>query len=285
MLTSANHSLARQKLSVLSKPRQHVNLNLAPQTPPPRSFNRFKMRFLHTITLLASVASAASQWGFDDAQVTVVDKKSEATLVDETYAKSTTQRRTDGYRFTTTSPLANKISLGETGSLKLHLTTKEGSKAKRPHQAFLLLQQPSSGLEAPFALKVRGSGKSTVEIVRFFSSEETHPADVPQTQKDIPIQLLLSETPLRASIVIGSFDSSSALHAQVFDVQIVADPNSPRPAYEAPDRFGKKDEIHHIFRGRPAQSAQGRVAGVCRGGAGYGSRALWQRAYIPSCSG
>lgn len=46
----------------------------------------------------------------------------------------------------------------------MSLTTKEGSKPKRPHQAFLVIKE-SSGLEAPFALAVKESGKGTVQIV------------------------------------------------------------------------------------------------------------------------
>lgn len=57
------------------------------------------------------------------------------------------------------------LTLGHQDKLKVTLTTKDGSKAKRPHQAFLVVKE-ASGLEAPFPLTVKDSGKATVEIVR-----------------------------------------------------------------------------------------------------------------------
>lgn len=59
------------------------------------------------------------------------------------------------------------LALGHRDSLKVSLTTKEGAQAKRPHQAFLVLREAASGLEAPFALTVKESGKGSVQIVRF----------------------------------------------------------------------------------------------------------------------
>jgi oligosaccharyltransferase complex subunit delta (ribophorin II) len=56
------------------------------------------------------------------------------------------------------------VVLGHTETLKIALTTKEGSKAKRPHQAFLLLKE-KSGLEAPYPLDIKSSGKATVDLV------------------------------------------------------------------------------------------------------------------------
>jgi len=73
----------------------------------------------------------------------------------------------------------------------------------------------------------------------------------PQTQKDIPVQLLVSTKPLKASIVIGSFGSANGYNSFVFEVEIKTDPNAPAPHYEKPLRYGKKEEIHHIFRADP----------------------------------
>ncbi|TQV96442.1 oligosaccharyltransferase subunit ribophorin II [Cordyceps javanica] len=71
-----------------------------------------------------------------------------------------------------------------------------------------------------------------------------------QTQKDLPVQLLKSATPLEAKIVLGSFGSSKAIVASIFDIQVVRDANSAS-TYEAPLRYGKRPEIHHIFRADP----------------------------------
>lgn len=46
------------------------------------------------------------------------------------------------------------------------LTAKDNGQAKRPHQAFVVLQEQESGLEAPFPLTVKENGKAVVQIVR-----------------------------------------------------------------------------------------------------------------------
>lgn len=58
------------------------------------------------------------------------------------------------------------FTLGPADTIRVSLTTKDGSTAKRPHQAFLVVRE-SSGLEAPYPLSVKESGKGTVEIVRY----------------------------------------------------------------------------------------------------------------------
>ena len=72
-----------------------------------------------------------------------------------------------------------------------------------------------------------------------------------QTQKDIPYQLLTSAKPIKASIVLGSFGSSTPLNQQVFELNIETDANAPPTAPPAPERYAKKPEIHHIFRDDP----------------------------------
>lgn len=68
-------------------------------------------------------------------------------------------------RLSATKPLAKTVSLGATDSLKLELTTIDGKTAKRPHQAFLTLTDPTSGLEESFVLSVKDSGKGKVSLV------------------------------------------------------------------------------------------------------------------------
>lgn len=69
------------------------------------------------------------------------------------------------HRFTDKDRVKLAVTLGSADKIKVSVTTKEGSKAKRPHQAFLVLKE-ASGLEAPYPLTVKESGKGTVEIVR-----------------------------------------------------------------------------------------------------------------------
>lgn len=68
-------------------------------------------------------------------------------------------------RFGHKSPFETPISLAAQDTLTISLTAKDSGKAKRPHQAFLLLKD-ESGLEAPFPLSVKDSGKAKVQLVR-----------------------------------------------------------------------------------------------------------------------
>lgn len=73
----------------------------------------------------------------------------------------------------------------------------------------------------------------------------------PQSQKDLPYQLLTSSKPLKASIVLASFGSSTPLNQNVFDLTIQTDANAPPNAPVSPERYSSKPEIHHIFRDDP----------------------------------
>ncbi|EFW99461.1 oligosaccharyltransferase subunit ribophorin [Grosmannia clavigera kw1407] len=182
---------------------------------------RLHSAFASSLLLVAAgVAQAASSWSFDEASISVKAKGSSDTVQEKLNARN---------------PLASAIRLGSDGVAKISLTAKDSGKAKRPHQAFLLLQDVESGLEAPFPLTVKESGKGTVQIA----------------QKDIPVQLVLAKQPLRASIVIGSFGSAQGYAAPVFDLQLQVDASAAPLVYEAPERFGKLPEIHHIFRADP----------------------------------
>ena len=112
------------------------------------------MRFLRSMaTLLAAAgpAAAAAGWGVEDGKVSVKGKGDAAT-----------EKLKQG------APLAGALRLGTEGSLKVLLTTTEDGKWKRPHQAFVVLKEEDSGLEAPFALSLKDSGKGVVEIVKRF---------------------------------------------------------------------------------------------------------------------
>ncbi|KAK8238271.1 Oligosaccharyltransferase subunit Ribophorin II-domain-containing protein [Phyllosticta capitalensis] len=183
------------------------------------------MRFSFVSSLLlagASAVSAASSWSFDDATMTVQAKGAGV--------GGGVQEKLDP-----TTPLSKSIALGATDTLKIILSTVEGKKAKRPHQAFLTLTDPKTGLEDAFALSVKDNGKGKVEL----------------TQKDLPYQFITTSTPLKAALVIASFGSSEPYKADVFDVEVKRDPNVPLAIPEPPVRYGKKDEIHHIFKEDP----------------------------------
>ncbi|KAF2876953.1 Dolichyl-diphosphooligosaccharide--protein glycosyltransferase subunit Swp1 [Massariosphaeria phaeospora] len=138
-------------------------------------------------------------------------------------------------RLSPSTALSKSVSLGGTDSLKLLLTTTDGKKAKRPHQAFLTLTDPTTGLEESFIFNVKESGKAKVDL----------------TQKDLPHQFLTSSKPISASIVIASFGASEPYKSKVFDLDIARDPNVPLAVPEKPVRYAAEQEIHHVFREGP----------------------------------
>ncbi|KAK4144753.1 Oligosaccharyltransferase subunit Ribophorin II-domain-containing protein [Dichotomopilus funicola] len=183
------------------------------------------MRFTQSIApafllLATGFSHAASTWGFDDGNVQIAAKKSGESIKE---------------KLTSKNPLPNPVTLGNTDTLKLILTATDNGKGKRPHQAFLVLQEPESGLEAPFPLTVKESGKAAVQL----------------SQKDLPTQFRVATKPLKASVVLASFGSSEGFNAPVFEIKIDQDTNAAAPSYEKPLRYGKQPEIHHIFRPDP----------------------------------
>ncbi|KAF2254926.1 hypothetical protein BU26DRAFT_475473 [Trematosphaeria pertusa] len=188
------------------------------------------MRLLHSLipSILLSgacIVSAASSWSFEDGTVTVQSKGAGVGAG----AKE---------KLNPSSPLAKSVSLGAADTLKLQLTTVDGKKSQRPHQAFLTLTDSATGLEESFVLSVKESGKGKVDL----------------THKDLPHQFLTSAKPIAASIVIGSFGSSTPYKAKVFDLNVARDPNVPLAVPEKPLRYAVDKEIHHIFRADPRSS-------------------------------
>jgi oligosaccharyltransferase complex subunit delta (ribophorin II) len=131
------------------------------------------------------------------------------------------------------------------------LTTKEAGKPKRPHQAFLLLQDQDTGLESTFPLSIKETGKGKVELVRCASPPHQCQTHEKQSQKDLPVQFLYSSQPLQATLLLASFGSSQPFSNHVFNLDVKFDANTPKPNYEKPLRYGKLPEIHHIFKTDP----------------------------------
>lgn len=138
------------------------------------------MRILHSaITALAlcnaSLVAAASAWGFQDATVQVQSKADDGgvKLNKEKYASSivteplrktvliNVQSRLDPKK-----PLGAPLTLTSSDSVRVALTTVEDKKAQRPHQAFLTLTEPRTGIEESFPLGIKESGKGGINIVR-----------------------------------------------------------------------------------------------------------------------
>jgi len=134
-------------------------------------------------------------------------------------------------RFTPTSAVASPLVLPATETLRVQLTTTSSSTPKRPHQAFLVLTDPSSGLEAPFPLRVAASGAASIDV----------------TQRDLPIQLLHAQGPLTVRVVLGSFGQGEGLVADVFNVAVKVDASATQIKEKAM-RYGHLEEIHHQFK-------------------------------------
>ncbi|KAL2814328.1 Oligosaccharyltransferase subunit Ribophorin II-domain-containing protein [Aspergillus granulosus] len=175
------------------------------------------------LSLLASTAlpAAAASWGFADATVSIQTKGAGVGSGLK-------------HNIPSNGALSDPVPLGNADTLKVALTAQEGKSAKSAHQVFLLLQEPSSGLDIAYPFSVKGNGKSRVEL----------------TWKDLPSQFLSTSDALDARILIGSFGESQAYNAPAFKLSLARGADEPVPTFEV-SRYGKLPEIHHIFKSDP----------------------------------
>jgi len=117
----------------------------------------------------ATIANAAS-WSFTDASVII---KTKGSAVDGASREKYDFWQLISFcspdnlcRFNPTSPLSSAVTLGPSDTLSVSLTVTEDDNGKRPHQAFLTLQEPATGLEESYVVAVKESGKGKVEVVR-----------------------------------------------------------------------------------------------------------------------
>ncbi|KAB8239640.1 putative oligosaccharyltransferase subunit ribophorin II [Aspergillus alliaceus] len=185
------------------------------------------MQLWHTVIQLSLLAftaaptAAKAAWGFTDATVSIQAKGAGV-------GSGLKENIPDN------KALPKPVSLGSADTLKVTLTAREGSSAKRAHQVFLLLQNPETGLDISYPFNVKDNGKSRIEL----------------TQKDLPVQFLSLPEPLDAKLLIGSFGSSEAYNGAVFKLAVTRNPDQPVPTVEV-SRYGKLPEIHHIFKDDP----------------------------------
>jgi oligosaccharyltransferase complex subunit delta (ribophorin II) len=57
------------------------------------------------------------------------------------------------------------LELGSTDSLRLTFTTKEGQSNARPHQSFILIEDPAAKLDVSIPVSVKASGKAKIDLV------------------------------------------------------------------------------------------------------------------------
>ncbi|KAL1959671.1 hypothetical protein VTO42DRAFT_1257 [Malbranchea cinnamomea] len=173
------------------------------------------------LALALPSATAAASWGFTDATLSIQSKGSGVgSGIKQTFSEK--------------QPLPDPVTLQRADTLKLLLTTQEGGSAKVPHQAFLLLKDEDSGLDISYPLSVKDSGKAKLEL----------------TQKDLPVQFVKDSKTLDANLVIASFGSAKGYIGRAFKLHVDRDLNEPLPSTDVV-RYGKRDEIHHIFKPDP----------------------------------
>ncbi|KAG0633549.1 Oligosaccharyltransferase subunit Ribophorin II-domain-containing protein [Tuber brumale] len=181
--------------------------------------------FILAFSSLASAASGA--WTFEDAQAVVAAKGGKA----------------DAYKFSPTKSIKGAISLGPKDVLKVLLTVKEDSQVGRPHQAFLLVQEPESKVETFLPLSVKElSGKARVDLSHKALSA-----------------FLLTAPSLSLSLVLGSFGESTASIVTIGNLEPSLDPTSKALLEKQKQKdigegiaiYKAKDEIRHIFRVDP----------------------------------
>ncbi|KAF2770044.1 hypothetical protein EJ03DRAFT_389077 [Teratosphaeria nubilosa] len=186
------------------------------------------MKFLRSAAIAALSCtsavhvSAASAWSFEDATLSIQGKGAGVGGASKE-------------KLAPNSPLAPRLTLSATDTLKVVLTATDGSTGKRPHQAFLTLHEPTTGLQESFPLTLKENGKGKVEV----------------TQKDLPYQFTTTTQPLQASLVLASFGSSTPYNHHAFDLAIHPDSTTPPTTASPPDRYTPKPQIHHLFKPDP----------------------------------
>ncbi|OCT54551.1 hypothetical protein CLCR_00867 [Cladophialophora carrionii] len=114
---------------------------------------RLPQTLLLLVSALGSTVSAASSWTFADGSLSVTSKGAGSK---------------DGgvkEKLVPSQQLSNAVSLGSADTLKITLTIQEGKTAKRPHQAFLLVQDQDRRLDVSYPFSVKESGKAVVSLV------------------------------------------------------------------------------------------------------------------------
>ena len=132
------------------------------------------------LSVLLQLATAASSWGFSDATVSIASKGSGVSggLKEKYYTLfATSYKYTDYPRLTERKALVQPVTLGAADTLKIILTTQDGRTAKRAHQTFLLLRDPTSSLDVSYPFSTRANGKAKLDLVGLLGPDSNTDAD------------------------------------------------------------------------------------------------------------
>ena len=127
---------------------------------------------------------------------------------------------TCGRRLSSTTPLTSSVTLSSADTLKIVLTTTEGRTAKKPHQAFLTLHEPTTGLEESFAFSIKENGKGKVELVSRDNEcgrilEGANKCSLDPERSSIPVSCKLEACPsLDPHRFLRFFDASEPAYLQ-----------------------------------------------------------------------
>jgi oligosaccharyltransferase complex subunit delta (ribophorin II) len=188
---------------------------------------RTLFRGLLCVLSALTATAAATSWSFSDATLAVGPKGKDGT---SSYTYSLIRTLLKGDSFTKSSGIDEVLELSPADTLRLAFTATLDDKASRPHQSFILIQDPSSPLQVVVPVPVKPSGKAKIDI----------------DHRDIPPQLLYVDT-LQLSLVVASFGDSTPLKVGVVTVRPVTNEASPTKP-EEPERWLPKPEITHTFR-------------------------------------
>ena len=61
--------------------------------------------------------------------------------------------------------MEDTLELSSTDTLRLTFTVTEGGAAARPHQSFILIEDPSTNLDIAIPVPVKSSGKAKLDLV------------------------------------------------------------------------------------------------------------------------
>lgn len=129
------------------------------------------IRTLVSVLSIVTVASshrglaAAQSWSFSDAAVAVGPKGKDAMSSYPYFHLFVISQTNCVYRFDGTSKVEDTLELSPTDSLRLTFTTKDGQSTARPHQSFLLIEDPSTKLDISIPVSVKASGKGKIDLV------------------------------------------------------------------------------------------------------------------------
>lgn len=69
-------------------------------------------------------------------------------------------------RLSPSTRVQSALAFGPGDTLKISLTTVDDQTPRRPHQAFLTLQDPATGAEDAYPINIKDAGKGKLELVR-----------------------------------------------------------------------------------------------------------------------